>query len=116
MAATALTVTEYALHGGAQLTWESSDVTLGNSFVNTGREIILVKNGDSVSREIRITAVDDPKFARATNKTVAVAAGEVALIGPLRGGGWNQTDGTVLIAWELSTPTATKIRVVRVNF
>ena len=113
---TALTVTEYALHGGAQIVWEDADVTNGNCFTNTGREIILVYNGDIATRTLTVTAVDDPKFARATDKTVAVETLESAIVGPLRPDGWNQTDGTVTLAWSALTPTDTKIRVVRVNY
>ena len=113
---TALTVTEYALHGGAQMVWEDADVTNGNSFTNTGREIILVYNGDIATRTITITAVDDPKFGRATDKTVSVTTLASAIIGPLRPDGWNQSDGTVLIAWSALTPADTKVKVVRVNY
>jgi hypothetical protein len=113
MPATALTPISYSRNAGALFTWENPDQAGGNTFINTGREILIVYNGDASSRTVTFVSVADPVYGRTENIVQIIAQYEVAHFGPFDGEGWNQADGTISVTWSSGTTTTTKVRVAR---
>lgn len=75
---------------------------VSNTFVSTGRELLLVRNTGAVPRTVTVTSVADQ-----INRTGDIAAyslpiGSVtpqfAVLGPFPAQGWKQSDGTIVVA------------------
>ena len=88
-----------ALTAGAEdFTWTAAgaDFADGFSFVNTGREILLVRNDFAGAKYITITSVVD-KYNRLGHITeYSLAQDDYAWFGPFKPSGWNQA-GTNLL-------------------
>lgn len=60
------------------LAWQAADVANGNYFVGTGRELLLVRNGDAGAQTFTITSAPDP-YKRTGNITAySLGASEMA--------------------------------------
>lgn len=104
MARTALSVQEPpGKHPGsiaaeaADLTWEAGDATDLNSYVSTGRELVLVRNDDAAAQTVTIHSVADSFNREGDIAAYSVGVGEYAMFGPIPVEGWRQSDGTVHI-------------------
>lgn len=79
----------------ADVTYAAADVSNGNAFVHTGREVIIVRNGHAtLPQTVTVKAAPD-RFGR-TGLDIAVysiVAGKTAFFGPFPIEGWRQTDG-----------------------
>lgn len=75
--------------GGLNLTFTACDATNGNSFVSTGREVLLVQNSGGSAYTFTITSVADP-FGRTDTSLTAysLAASAVAAIQMKYQPGW----------------------------
>lgn len=91
--------------GAAAFVFTAADNVNGNSFVATGREILLVQNSDSVAQTITIhSAVDSPYNRSGDITTYSLAAGTFAgPFGPFLLPGWLQSDGTVWLDTSAAT-------------
>jgi hypothetical protein len=87
---------------GADYTYAAGTVTDGDTFVCTGREILLVKNDNVAAKYITITSVDDETNRAGSITTYSIGAGEFAVfgIGLTNAKGWKSTAGTVRITVE----------------
>jgi len=82
---------------GADFTWAGSDAGSGNSFVCTGKEIILAWNSGSEERTITIDSVNDQFKRERDITTYAVGIGLYSVFGPFPVAGWIQTDGNIYV-------------------
>lgn len=82
----------------------SAAAALGDKFANTGKELLLVRNasGSSVTLTVVTPKTVDGNLAVA-DRTLAIAAGGTAAIGPFNSGVYNDTDGFVGISYSLET-------------
>jgi hypothetical protein len=83
---------------GADFTFAAGTITDGDTFVCTGREILLVKNGTGTNT-ITITSVDDEKGRAEDITTYSLATTEHAVfgVGLTNSQGWKSSAGTVRI-------------------
>ena len=74
------------------ITWTASgaDFADGFSFVNTGREILLVRNDNAGAQTITINSVVDPYKRTGDITAYSIGIGEYAWFGPFKPEGWNQ--------------------------
>lgn len=83
---------------GVTVTFTAENVTDHSSFVNTGKELVLVWNTHgSTTYTFTVTGVTD-KFGRSGNITAEnITAGAIKCLGPFSAQepGWMQTDGTI---------------------
>lgn len=107
MAQTALTVQDIDAPFAAvsanslDFTFAAGDLANGNSFVCTGREVLLVLNSDPTNPyTFTVTSVDDEKGRSEDITTYSLAAGEYAAVGVglTNAKGWKQTSGLVYLA------------------
>ena len=88
-----------ALTAGAEdFTWTAAggDFTDGFSFVNTGRELLLVRNDFAGAKYITITSVVDQYNRLGHITQYSMAQDDYAWFGPFKPSGWNQA-GTNLL-------------------
>lgn len=85
--------------GAADFTFAAGTITDGNTFVCTGREILLVQNADASTQTITITSVDDEKGRSEDITTYSMAAGDFAVFGQglTNQQGWKSSTGTIRI-------------------
>lgn len=96
--------------GAADVAFTAPDITNGNAFAHSGKELLLAKNTGASSVSITITSAPD-RFKRIKHITYAVAAGAIARFGPFPAEGWVQDDGTV---WVDCAATDLTLAVVEV--
>lgn len=84
----------------AALTWTAADITNGNSFPWTGKDIILAQNTDVGAQTVTVSSVADQEGRSDTVLTsVSLTAGGYYIIaGPLPGQGWRQSDGNIYLS------------------
>lgn len=85
--------------GTADFTFAAGTITDGDTFVCTGKEILVVQNTDAGAVTITITSVADEKNRTGDITTYSVGAGEFAAfsIGLTNSLGWKSTTGKVRI-------------------
>lgn len=107
MAQTALTVQGVGAPFAAvsannlDFTFAAGDVVNGNSFVCTGREVLLALNSDPTNPyTFTVTSVDDEKGRAEDITAYSLAAGEYAAVGAglTNAKGWKQTSGLIHLA------------------
>lgn len=81
------------------LTWTAADVTNGNQFAFTGRELLLVRNVGAATYTVTFQAIavagrQDPQH----NTAINVTAGAYVLFGDFDLKGWRQTDGKLYVS------------------
>lgn len=100
MAETALTTsagTSKNPTAAATLTMTAIDISNGNKFPLTGREILILHNTGASIRTYTITSVADPYGRTGHITTQNIAVGAYMAIGPLDITAWRQTDGQLYI-------------------
>lgn len=87
-------------------------VAASDKFLNTGKEILLVKNGSGGSINVTITTPNTVDGNAIADPVVAVADGVTKEFGPFKRGTYNDTDGYVNVAYSgTSSVTAKVLRV-----
>lgn len=87
---------------GTALTYDAASVG-GDNFNNTGKEWIIVKNGDSSSHDVMVAsqALCDQGFTH--NLTISVGAGAEESVGPFLVTRFNDNGGLVQITYSAVT-------------
>ena len=104
---------EAIIAGLADFTFAAGTLTDGDTFVCTGREILIVNNTEAVdAKTITITSVDDEKGRSEDIATYSLAAGDFAAfgVGLTNAKGWKSTAGTIRITVSAIT---VKVAVLR---
>ena len=85
--------------GTADFTFAAGTITDGDTFVCTGREVLLVNNTNVGAQTITITSVDDEKGRSEDITAYSMAAGDFAVfgVGLTTSKGWKSSAGTVRI-------------------
>ena len=119
MSQTALTVltlkqNNYAVQAGdLTFTPVALDASNGNSYVATGREILIFENTDTAAHTITITSVSDALGRSDTSLTsYSIAASGFAVIQMNVLAGWLETGGLVYLA---TSSALVKVQVLRYN-
>ncbi|MBA7515231.1 hypothetical protein ES705_07270 [subsurface metagenome] len=92
------------------LTWDALDVSNGNYFASTGRELLLVRNDDTAAQTITITSVDDDLNRLESITDESIPAGEYRMFGPIAQKGWMHPDRTI---WLTGADADLKVAVIR---
>lgn len=101
---------------GTDLTM-SSAAGGGDQFVNTGKEVIIIYNGDASGKTVTVTAqttsFTDSKYGSSVkeDQDVTVSAGGVAIMGPFPRQAFNDGSGYVQITY--SAVTSLEVAVAR---
>ena len=85
----------------------------GDTFVNTGREVLYVANGSGGSIDVTFTGQSASNFGVTSNKVVAVGAGVTKVIGPFLTG-WFDT-AAALVAVQTSSQASITVAVLKVT-
>lgn len=85
----------------------------GDSFANTGRELLVVKNADASSKTVTVDYVPTQDGQAVTDKAIAIPAGQTFVIGPFPPSLYNDAAGRVNITY--SAVTSVTVKVVRVG-
>jgi len=105
-------ITESGLTPSVQL----PTAVTGDTFANSGSEIVYVKNGSGSSINVTIVSQGTCSFGLAANvahdKVIAVAAGATKLIGPLDKSRFNDPT-TLLTKIVVSTVTSVDLAILR---
>lgn len=94
--------TQTSARGGTAIT-AASAAGGGDSFANSGKEMIWIKNGDSSSMTLTIATNATTDGLTVPNRTVAVAAGATKLIGPFPTPIYNDVNGNVQLTYSAVT-------------
>lgn len=88
--------------GTADFTFAAGTVTDGDTFVCTGRELLIVNNTDVATKYITIVATDDETNRAESVTTYSLAAGDFAVfgVGLTNAKGWKSSTGTIRITVE----------------
>jgi len=78
----------------ASFTFVACDASNGNSFVNTGRQVLIAFNSDASAHSITVASVAD-SAGRTGDSTKNINAGAYYVFQFFPLNGWNQTDGTI---------------------
>lgn len=101
----ALLTSQSASAAGTQLSYASA-AGGGDTFANSGKEFIHVKNGSGSPITVTIAAQHACSFGvtnAAHDLTVTVGAGADKMIGPFDKDRFNDTDGLVHVGYSLAT-------------
>ena len=119
MPRTALTVNDLPFSTITQLTTETADAANDHAFVNDGRTIIVVYNGGVGAVEVTVVEQAEPRFGRsnATGTQQSVAAGALAIIGPLDPAGYNIKSGADAgkVYIDLDSDTSVELAAYRLH-
>jgi hypothetical protein len=87
---------------GADYTMTAGTVTDGDTFVCTGREILLCRNINVAAKTITITSIADETNRTEDITTYSIGASEYAVfgVGLTNSKGWKSTAGTIRITVE----------------
>lgn len=97
---------------------ETAAAAGGDQFINDGRQIIVVQNGDASAKTVTVagqaTDVRVPHYGKLdqTDTVAVVAAGATAILGPFPKQGFNDASGYVQITY--SAVTSVTVGVVTV--
>lgn len=85
----------------AALAFTTADA-VSNTFVSTGRELLLVRNTGTGAQTVTVTSVADALNRSGDITTYSLPIGSVtpqfAVLGPFPQQGWKQTNGTIIVA------------------
>lgn len=95
--------------GSAAFVFTAPDAVNFNSFVATGRELLLVNNTGTTAT-ITVHSVVDPSNRTGDITTYSVAGSTFAVLGPFKLPGWQQADGTI---WVDCSAVGVTLAVVR---
>lgn len=81
----------------------------GDSFANTGKEFLEVKNGGAASINVTLDIVATLDGQPVTDPVVAVGAGVTKIIGPFPTGIYNDANGRVNVSYSAVTSVTVKV-------
>lgn len=90
------------VRAGAVITGASASAG-GDKFATTGKEFLYVKNGDGSSHSVIFAVAKTVDGLAVASRTVAVAAGAEALIGPFKPSEYNDVNGFVQVTYSAVT-------------
>ncbi len=93
----------------ADITFAAMELA-GDTFANTGKEIILVRNDDAGAVTLTITSQVDTFNRLGTISAYPIGAGEYAAFGPFPVSGWNDSSGNLNL---LASDVDLKVAVLR---
>lgn len=80
------------------LTMTAADVSNGNNFVSTGKEILIVQNTDTGAHTITLGSAPDSLGRSGDITAYSIAAGKISAFNFTGlNGGWKQSDGTISV-------------------
>jgi len=79
------------------LTMTAADAANKNQFAPSGHDLILAWNSGASPRTVTLTSAVNPQNRTGDITTYALAAGEIAALGPIGTLGWVQADGYVYL-------------------
>ena len=85
----------------------------GDQFLNDGKSILLVKNGDSSAKTVTVAGQRTCNQGSTHNAAVSVAAGAQEAIGPFNPAFFNDPNGYVQVTY--SAVTSVTVAVVKVS-
>jgi hypothetical protein len=85
----------------------------GDQWLNTGKELLTVKNGSGSSINVTLDIQSTVDGAAVTDPVVAVGAGVTKLIGPFPTNIYNDGNGMAKVSY--SSATSVTVKVVRVD-
>lgn len=116
MARTSIAIQEVASQSNiAAVTLGAVDSVNGMMFPNDGQTILLVQNADAAPKTVTVASVAD-EAGRTGDQVITVAAGKIAIVGPLRQAWWNQRSsdaGNVYV--DFSAATSTTVAALRLK-
>lgn len=83
----------------------------GDSFANTGREFLVVKNADATPKTVTIDYVPTADGQAVTDKAIVVTNGTTVIIGPFPPSLYSDAAGRVNVTY--SAVTSVTVKVVR---
>ena len=88
--------------GTADITFAAGTPSDGDTFVCTGRELLIVNNTDVAAKTITVVATDDETNRAESITTYSLAAGDFAAfgVGLTNSKGWKSSTGTIRITVE----------------
>lgn len=86
----------------------------GAGFAHTGREVLLVRNGNAGAQTVSVSSVGDAKGRKADVTNFSFAAGEFGAI-HLPVAGWRQPDGQLYIAASATDVAFAVLRLPALN-
>jgi len=92
--------------GSADFTFAAGTVTDGDTFVCTGKEILIVTNTEvAAAKTVTVVSVDDEKGRAEDITAYSLAAGDFAVfgVGLTNAQGWKSSAGTIRITVESAT-------------
>lgn len=75
----------------------AADVSNKNQFKPTGKDLLLAWNSGASPYTFTLTSAADERNRTGDVSSYSLAAGDIAVIGPLELQGWRQTDGYVYL-------------------
>lgn len=79
------------------LTMTAADISNLNQFSASGNDLIFIHNSGASPYTVTITSAPDPYGRSADIATYSLAAGEYAVVGPMKLAGWVQADGKIYL-------------------
>ena len=112
MTRTNIPIQELARNGGNDnaITWTAGDATNDHDFVNTGREIVLMKNDSIGALSADVISVAD-EYGRTGDTTLTPGASAIAAAGPFPPTRWNSASGKAYI--DLTDDTSISFAVIK---
>jgi len=107
-----LTVTECSREGLALALSGGTAAAAGDKWLNTGREVLVVSNGDVGSHNVSVEVQAEPDGKEVTERLVAVVNATTKVLGPFPINVYNDAGGYANIVY--SATTSMKVQVVRI--
>lgn len=98
---------------GVDIAGASADVA-GDEVANTGKEIVLIKNGSGGSITVTLDIEATVDSAAAVDPTVTIADGITKAIGPFPTGIYNNSS-TGRVSWTYSAVTSVTVKVLQLT-
>ena len=95
--------------GAAAITFQAMELA-GDTYSNTGKELVLLRNDDAGAVTITVTSQRDEKNRLGTISAYSIPAGEYAAFGPFPVSGWNDGNNKVNL---LASDVDLKVAVLR---
>lgn len=90
MARTAISIVNVGNQGAVNgITFDTGDTANNMKFENDGNTVLLIDNGTASTANITVASVAD-EAGRTGDHSLAVAAGDTTIVGPLKRTWWNQ--------------------------
>lgn len=87
----------------------------GDSFANTGKEFLEVKNGSGASITVTLDVQATLEGMAVTDPTVAVAAGATKIIGPFPTHLFNDANGRANVTYSAVTTVTVKVLTINTS-